>query len=153
MSVDMTPVLTLEQQAQVKLVTDRIEAARLKRVADKVVETPAETKARVDQEQLDLKAAKVTKEDQVHIDARDARVKAVKSAIVEAKLKRDIAEKAGTIEAPGHELDREAKEVADLKAASVLNKVEPLGTHPLTNDIIINLLASKLDEVINYLNK
>lgn len=96
--------------------------------------------------------AKVSKEDQLHIDARDARVKAVQSAIDAAKVVRDEAEKNGITETPGKKIDREAKEAKDLAEAGVLNKIEPFNLTAKT-DLELNLVASKLNEVITYLNK
>lgn len=150
-------VLTKEEKAlvdaQVAAVKKEIEDAAALREANGVVETKEETKLREDEEAKKLAEAKhvITPEQKIHLDARDARVKAVKDAIAAAKELRDAAEKNGTMETPGHKLDREAKEKKDLAEASIVNVIEPFKSESNQADVLI--IADKVNEIIAFLNK
>lgn len=109
------------------------------------------TKTQVDAAEKVAEDAEVTKELKVHTDARDARVSSVKALQATAKLAREAQVLLGLTETEGAELDRMAKEASDLAEASELNVVEPFAL-TTRNDIDLNLLEAKLNEVIEYLN-
>lgn len=87
----------------------------------------------------------------VHTDARDARVKKVNDDIAAAKVKRDAQAKDGLVEAPGAMSDRLVDEAEDLAEASRLNVVELFAID--SNNIQMNTLADKTNEIIDYLNE
>lgn len=141
------------QDARVAIVNALIKAAADKRLADKVVETPEQTASRLDNEAFLLRDAKglATPQEKLHREARDARVKNVLEAIAEAAVIRDENEKKGIAETDGVKLDRLAKEAEDLDEASELNVIEPF--HVDVNNLEIQIIADKLNEVIDYLNE
>jgi len=142
-----------EVKSRVDAVNKQIEDARLKRVAQGIVETPAETAARIASETAALNVAKgtVSKSEEIHLKARDSRVRGVMSAIEAARKERLVKESKGIMETPGAKSDRLVKESEDLAAANVVNAVEPFTID--SNNIAIQTLADKLNEVISYLNE
>lgn len=87
----------------------------------------------------------------VHTDARDARVKQVKSNIAKAQVARDAQAVTGLVEAPGAKSDRLVDEAEDLAEANNLNVIEPFSID--SNNIQMNIIADKTNEIIDYLNE
>lgn len=146
-------VLPKEQQAKVADVRARHEAARQVRLADKVIETPAETKAREEQEAFEIRDAqgKVTDEERLHYTAREQRVKSVKDAIEAARVARVEQEKTGVKETDGAKLDRLAKEAKDMAEADRLLTIEPFTIDSTNPDM--QGIYKKVNEIIEYINK
>lgn len=96
------------------------------------------------------KQVKEEKELKIHTDARDARVTQVKSSIAAAKVVRDAQAKAGLVEAPGAMSDRLANEAEDLADANNVNVIEPFSVD--SNNIQVNIIADKVNEIIDYLD-
>lgn len=90
-------------------------------------------------------------EDQKHIDAREARIALVKNNLEAAKLVRVELEKNGFTETDGVKLDREAKEAEELEEASVLKVIENFSI-ATTNNLDLNIISEKTNEIIDYLN-